>query len=44
MLDVMPKFIGNNYEYERLSIKFAPNLYNLRSTEICLKTFGLKRV
>jgi len=24
-------FMGNNYEYERLSIKFAANLITLRS-------------
>jgi len=40
----MPNFMGNNYENKRFSIKFAPNLYNLSSTKICLKTFGLKRV
>ncbi len=39
----MPKFIGNNYENNRLYSKFARNLDNLRSTPICLKTFVLKK-
>lgn len=32
MLDVMPKFIGNYYENYPLSIIFAQNFVNLRST------------
>jgi len=43
MLVVMPKLLGNNYENNRLSTKFAPNFDNPKVCSICLKTSESKK-